>query len=222
MADEIQPIGMKPGLLHIGDFVADYLNAHGIDSESMRALLPFFTAQLDDYLRRVKSLMIVESVLDLPVLVQGNLWQHVDFTGRRAQLLEGQDYETSQRVYSDQLGIIDMAPNVDTAPHERVQRAAGSFATVFTNRQGWIDSGFPGFGDLTFEFTPDSIKDRMSDAIARPDKYIDLGVAFGERFREVYPRAAFAQRVVEMADLSTLRWSDAKPAIQPFFVWPKQ
>ena len=125
MADEITPIGLRPGLLHIGDFVGNYLVASGIDSDSARSLVPFFSAQLDDYLRRVKSRMIAESILDLPVIVQGSLWHHLDFTGRRAQLVEGQDYETSRQVYSGQLGIIDMSPNVDTSPHERVLRAAG-------------------------------------------------------------------------------------------------
>ncbi len=97
MAAEITPIGLKPGLLHIGDFVADYLDASGIDSHSARSLVPFFSAQMDDYLRRIKSRMIAESVLDLPVIVQGTFWHHLDFTGRRAQLIEGQDYETSRR-----------------------------------------------------------------------------------------------------------------------------
>ena len=222
MADAITPIGLRPGLLHIGDFVASCLEDRRVDPDSAGGLVPFFTAQLDDYLRRVKSRMIAESILDLPVVVQGSFWQHVDFTGRRAQLVEGQDYEASRHVYLDQLGVIDMSPNVDTAPHERVLRAAGSFATILTNRQGWLASQFPGCEELTFEFTPDSIRARVSDAIAHPDKYLDLGIAFGERFRELYTREAFAQRVVEMADLAALQWSPQKPFIQPFFVWPRK
>ena len=114
-----------------------------------------------------------------------------------------------------------MAPNLDTSPHERVQRAAGSYATVLTNRQGWLENRFPGFEELAFELNPNSIRARESDVIAHPDKFIDLGVAFGERFREVYAREAFAQRIVEMADLATLQWSTEKPFIQPFFVWSK-
>ena len=58
MADQITPIGMKPGLLHIGDFVGEYLDANGFDSDSACGLVPFFSAQMDDYLRRFKSQMI--------------------------------------------------------------------------------------------------------------------------------------------------------------------
>ncbi len=58
MADEILSIGLRPGKLLIGDFVASFIEGRGIDPESTRPMIPFFTAQLDDYLRRVKSEMI--------------------------------------------------------------------------------------------------------------------------------------------------------------------
>ena len=222
MADEIVAVGTRSGILHIGDFVAARLGEKDIDPDSARQLVSFFSAQLDDYLRRIKSTMIAEAILDLPVLVQGSLWQHVDFTGRRAQLVDGQDFDTSKRIYSEQLGVMDMSPNVDTVPHDRVMRAAGSFSTVLTNRQGWLEDKFPGFEELTFEFKPESIKARVADAISRPDRYLELGVAFGERFRELYTREAFAHRIVEMAELANLQWGAEKPFIQDFFVWPKE
>ena len=220
MADEITPLGLRPGVLHIGDVVAEFLTASGIEPTSAGDLLLFFSAQIDDYLRRVKSQMIAEAILDLPVVIQGSFWQHVDFQGRRAELVEGEDYDATQRVYSEQLGIIDMSANVDTWPHDRVQRAAGSFSLVLTNRQGWADDNFPGFGDLFFEFDPDSIKSRVADALTHPGRYLELGVAFGERFRQLYPREAFAHRVIDLAELAALHYSRAKPMLQPFFVWP--
>jgi len=178
------------------------------------------SAQMDDYLRRVKSRLIAESILDLPVIVQGSFWHHLDFSGRKARLVPGQDYATTQAIYTQQLGIIDMSPNVDRSPHERVQRSAGSFTTFLTNRQGWLSEEFPDFEDLTFDFAHDSIRDRVADAIAHPDRYVDLGVAFAERFRQLYPREAFANRVADLAELAALQWSPSKPSIQPFFVWP--
>jgi hypothetical protein len=220
MAREIEKIGLKPGLLHIGDFVAEFLASEGIEPESATELLLFASAQMDDYLRRVKSLLIAKALLDLPVLVQGNLWQHVDFHGRKAQLVDGEDFRATQKVFSSQLGVIDMSANVDTWPHDRVQRAAGSFATVLTNKQGWLADNFPGFDELTFEFDHASIKSRISDVIAHPEKYLELGVAFGDRFRSLYTGAAFANFVVDIAELATLHSGSERPVIQPFFVWP--
>jgi hypothetical protein len=221
IAEAIEPVGMRPGQLLIGDFVADFLAGEKIEPATTRHMIPFLTAQMDDYLRRLKSEMVVKALLDLPVIVQGGLWDHVDFRGRRATLVPGQDYAQSQRIYTEQLGVIDMSPNTDTGGHERVQRAAGSYALVITNRQGWIEQDLPGFDDLTYEFTVESIASRAADVIAHPDRYVDRALAFGERFREVYSPEAYANRVVDLAELAVLQYGAQKPTIQPFFVWPR-
>jgi hypothetical protein len=221
MAEAAKSIATRPGPFHIGDFVAEHLEADGIDPQSVRYLIPFFSAQLDDYLRRIKSTMIAEAILDLPVIIQGRLWGHLDMIGRKAKLVEGQDFTKSRNIYAEALGIIDMSPNVDTSPHERVQRAAGSFALPLTNRQGWLSANFIEFEDITFEFDPESIKARVNDAISRPERYVDMGIAFGERFRDTYTPARFADCVVKAAELSNLQWAREKPLIQPFFVWPR-
>ncbi|HSQ79571.1 MAG TPA: hypothetical protein VLU54_00285 [Casimicrobiaceae bacterium] len=222
MASEATPPAMLGGPFHVGDFAADYLQSEHIDPESVRYLIPFFAAQIDDFLRRVKSTMIAEAIADLPVIIQGRNWHHLDLRGRKAMLVEGQDYVATRSVYMDQLGIIDMSPNVDSSPHERVQRVAGSYALALTNRQGWLRDNFEGYEDLTFDFTPESIRARVSDVISNPRRYVDLGLAFGERFRTVFDRGAFADRVIRAADLVALQWLREKPVIQPFFSWPRR
>jgi hypothetical protein len=220
MADEILSIGLRPGKLLIGDFVARFVEGRGVDPESAAPMMPFLAAQLDDYLRRVKSEMIATAILDFPVIVQGDLWDHVDFTRRSACLVPGEDFLASRRVFTDELGVIDMSPNMDSEPHDRMQRAAGSYSLVLSNKQSWIASEFPGFDDLTFEFDPESIKARIAGVLARPERYLELGVAFGEQFRKVHPMEAFSRRVVELADLAALQCAAEKPLLQPFFVWP--
>jgi len=220
LAQEIERVGTKARPFHIGDFVADFLLENHAIFDPPSQLIAFLSAQMDDYLRRVKSTMIAEAILDLPVVVQGNFWSHVDFTGKRAQLVEGQDVDASQPIVKHQLGVIDMSANVDTWPHDRVQRAAGSFALVLTNRQGWLSQHFPGFDELMFDFEPDLIRERIHDAIAHPGRYIEQALEFGLRFREVYPREAFSTRVNELVDLAKLLCNEPKPSVQPFFSWP--
>jgi len=220
MAEAIAPIGLRPGRILIGDFVAEFLASERIAPNSVGKLLPFLAAQMDDYLRRIKSEMVALALLDLPVVVQGNLWDHIDFRGRRATLLPGQSYSNSQRVYADELAVIDMSPNTDTGGHERVQRAAGSFSVPLTNRQSWIERDFPGFDELMYEFTPGSIRNRVEDVLAKPGQYIDRAVAFGDRFRVVYAPEVYANRVVDLAEFAVLQYGSEKPSIQPFFIWP--
>lgn len=208
--------------IDLGDWVATYLESIGIEPEVSPRLVWFYAAQLDDYLRRVKSTMIAEALLDFPIVVQGAFWDHVDFTGRRAQHYEGSDVFKSQTIHSDQLGVIDMAANVDSWPHDRVQRAAGSYALAITNRQGWFTDSFPEFIDLMYEFDPRSIADRVNDVLTHPDRYLELAVDFGERFRRVYARRALADVIVPLVEQTRIVWQRPPIQLQSFFVWTKQ
>lgn len=221
LSESITQVGTRPGRLLIGDYVADFLRSQGIEAETLPSLVAFFTAQMDDWLRRIKSEMIADALLDLPVVIQGDQWDHIDFHNRRAMHVQGQDYSRSQAIYADQLGVIDMSPNIDTGGHERVLRAAGAFSIVLTNRQGWITKEAPGFDDLMYEFSPDSIADRVADVVAHPDRYLELGFGFGERIRERFPAHAYADRLIDIAELAALHYGQAKPQLQPFFVWPR-
>jgi hypothetical protein len=212
------------GAFHAGPFdiagqVARYFTQKGIDPNTCESLIPFFVAQLDDYLRRRKSELIATALLDLPVVVQGSAWGHVNFSGRAATLLPGQDFAASSKIFAEDLAIIDMSPNVDTGPHERVMRAAGSFAVMLTNRQGWMQEHFPGYGDLQYEFRTESIQARVEDILTHSDRYIDLGVQFGEQFRDTFPRSAVANQLVDLAELAALQCSAQKPILQPYFAW---
>jgi hypothetical protein len=219
MAHELKSTLAEARPIQIGDWVANYLEAEGLGCVIPRKLVWFFSAQMDDYLRRVKSTMIAESILNFPVVVQGSFWDHVDFSGKRARKVPGTDVFASQEIVHNQLGVIDMSANVDTWPHDRVQRAAGAYSLVLTNRQQWLREWFPDFSDLTFEFDPRSIAERVSDVLSRPGRYIDLAIAFGERFREVFPREAFAEKILQLVDLTNLIWRARRPQIQNFFVW---
>jgi hypothetical protein len=165
--------------------------------------------------------MIAEAILDLPVIVQGSFWNHVDFAGKRARHVPGVDVGASQKALAQQLGVIDMSANTDTWPHDRVQRAAGAWSLVLTNRQGWLRETMPEFADLTFDFEPESIEARVADAIARPDHYLDRADAFAERFRELHPREAFVRRAFELVETASLFCGGEKPRLQPFYDWPR-
>lgn len=220
MAEAIAPPGLACRPLDIGEWVAERLREDGIDPDRARTFVILLTAQLDDYLRRLKSTMIAEALLDFPVVIQGDAWEHLDARGRRAQLVPGQDFASSARIFAEELGIIDMAPNIESAPHDRIARAAGSYSAFLTNRQAWLNEGIPGFDALTFEFTADSIRERVEAALSDPGRFVEFGIAFGERFREHHTEPEFARRLIEIAEIARLQYGAAAPQLQPYFIWP--
>jgi hypothetical protein len=220
LAEQVSPLSLQARVLHIGDVVGEFLSGRGIDPDTAQPLITFLTAQLDDYTRRVKSELVAKSILDFPVIVRGSRWAHVDFSGRRAKLLPGLGFRESSGVYASELGVIDMAANMHTEPHERVQRAAGAYALVVTNRQRWLEDDFPEFRELAFDFDAASIAAKVADVLDNREKYVEMGLAFGERFRQVHPTEEFVRRVVELADIAAVKYASEKPQLQDYFGWP--
>jgi hypothetical protein len=219
LAGEASRAGLRPGRFPLHELVLRYLAANGMDERGTRTLITLYVAQLDDYLRRVKSTMIAKALLPFPVLVQGGHWDHVDFSGARAQRVPPQDFAATEAVFRNELGVIDMSPNVDSSGHDRSWRAAGTYAFLLTNKSTWLEQLLPPLDAAAFEFDPESIGAAVEYALAHPAECVALGEQFGKAFRKRYPADAAVDRLLMLADLTRLQHAAQKPQLQPYFVW---
>jgi hypothetical protein len=219
LAGEASRIGLRPGPFPLHEFVLRYLAAHGIDERGTRTLIRLYVAQLDDYLRRLKSTMIATALLPFPVVIQGARWDHVDFSGARAQLVPPQDFTATEAVFQNELGVIDMSPNVDSSGHDRAWRAAGTYAFLLTNKSTWLEALSPQLNARAFEFQPESIGAGVEYALAHPAECVELGEQFGKAFRKRYPAHAGVDKLLMLADLTRLQHAAQKPQLQRYFVW---
>ncbi len=194
--------------------------SRGWDIEGSLQLRLLFMAQLDDYLRRVKSTMLGRVLAEFPVDIQGFNWEHVDFSGKRARHLPGGDYVASGDQIRQSLGVIDMSPNTRLAPHDRPMRAMGLHTLCLTNRQTFFEENFADWREFSFRFDEESIRDRVSSVIAKPKQFIELGRAVAEEFAKRHSPEDFGQFLIDTA--SHVRASNLnRPAgFQPYFVWP--
>ncbi len=209
-------LGSSP--VFLDDLVEDALASRGYSRSLPSGLMHLLVAQIDDYFRRVKSLMIGEALRDFPVIIQGSHWGHLDLSGRRATLVPGTDFKQSLEVYASQLGVIDMSPNITSAPHDRVTRSAGMYALCLTNQQVWLREQFPGFERLSFEFSAESIQDRVADVLRSPDDYLDLAMSFGTRARQAWSGDRVVALFTEVSQLLATLHASRKPILQPYVV----
>ena len=192
----------------------------GWDISEFVNLRLFFVAQLDDYLRRVKSTMVADVIADFPVQIQGFNWEHMDFSGRRATYVKGGDFTQSRQQIIDSLGLIDMSPNTQRAPHDRAMRAFGLCTLCLTNRQSFFDDNFENAGDFTYRFEKDSLREKVADALAHPKRYVELGLSVAEQFRKEHHPQDFAQYMVDTAGYVRLTCGPRPGGLQDFFAWP--
>jgi hypothetical protein len=181
----------------------------------------FMVAQLDDYARRLKSTLIGEALLDLPVHVFGDNWGHVDFTGRRATHHEGQSYFKTRGLINNALALIDMSPNTESAPHDRFMAAIGRHTMCLNNTQQYYLDNYESAERMLFEFDAESIRQKVVEVMENPKAYVDYGVAVAERARIIHPPSAVVDRVVECARMT--RFAGARSEFvgqQDFVNWP--
>jgi hypothetical protein len=200
--------------------VTEYFRGKGLDVETLINLRLFFVAQIDDYLRRLKSTFIARTLLDFPIEVHGYNWEHVDFSGKRATLVPGGTYGQSRPLILNALATLDMSPNTSSSPHERVSRAIGMYTLCLTNEQSFYKDELPGFEDCLYRFERDSLRGKIDDVLTRPKQSVELGRVMAEAFRAKFDPEGAARRILEAASCVRMAQGGRTHQMQDFFVWP--
>ena len=218
---DILQVGRRLPPLH--GVVRQYLADRDFYPASPAGLEAFLVAQIDDYARRVKSTLMAEALLDLPICVFGDFWGHVDFTGRRATHLKGRSHFDTVGLIADSLCVMDMSPNTESAPHERFTIAAGRHTLCLSNAQKYYEHNYPDAPDMLFDFSAESLRHRVGDALARPKHYVDLGVAVAERAATIHPPATALSYLIDFANMVRFDMTqDSFAGQQTFVMWPPQ
>ena len=205
----------------IDDLVVRYFKDKNIDIAALNKLRLFLVANLDDYFRRYKSTLVIEALLDFPVLLNGNNWDHVDFTGRRMQYVPGGHYTTSTTLIRESLAMLDMSPNTGLAPHDRPLRAFGSHTLCITNEQEFFSRELPHADEFFYSFDKESIQSRMTGVMANRNRTLELGVTVAETFQQRFPPELFAHQLLELAAYMRFNQLPGLPEGMPnYFSWP--
>jgi hypothetical protein len=200
--------------------VTEYFRDKDLDIESLLNLRLLFVAQLDDYLRRLKSTFVARTLLDFPIEVHGYNWEHVDFSKKRARLVHGGTYANSRSLIVGALATIDMSPNTSSAPHERVSRAMGMYTLCVTNEQAFYRDRLPGFDDCLYRFERDSLHARIAEVLARPKRFVELGRDMADSYRTKFDPEGPARRILEAASCVRTSQGGRPQQLQDFFAWP--
>jgi hypothetical protein len=205
----------------IDDTVTSYYAERGIDIEPLTKLRLLLCAQLDDYVRRIKSNLLATVLSDYPVVINGFNWEHIDFSNKACTFIPGADWEKSRQMVRTGLGMIDMSPNTTHGLHDRITRSLGAYTTCLTNEQQMVTDGF---GDLasrmTFKFNKESIRHRVEAALADPASTVELGVATSQHFRQRFTMENLARCTILVADSLRLAASTRLQDQQEYVVWP--
>ena len=144
----------------------------------------------------------------------------MDFSGRKAKYFHGGDYTESRQRIVDSLGLVDMSPNTQRAPHDRAMRAFGLYTLCVTNEQSYFRDNFPQSDQFMYRFERDHLRERIAAVLANPARYVDLGIEVAEQFRRERRPVDFAQFMVDTASHVRLACGPRPAEAQDYFAWP--
>ena len=193
----------------------------GVDIAAEPAVLCFLVAQLDDYVRRVKSTMIVEALLDLPIIIRGRFWEHVDFRGEKATYDPESDVASTLELIDLAPALVDMSPNIQHSPHDRVCRAVGRGTAFLTNKQEFLDATLQAAAErCTFVFEQEAIHNLVEHYVLHPREAVELGLEQARALRPVFEESTYVDTLLTAVQTIALRRGGRPSETQNFVAFP--
>lgn len=220
IADALLPSLLNCEPINIFEYIVNFVESKMGDADACRDIVRLYAAQLDDFFRRVKVTLLATSLKKFPVKIIGKNWAHVDDGKSVATFSNDLNFsQHSKTIFENELGLVDMTPNVDLNVHDRFCRAAGNYAFILTNKTSWMQENMPEFNDYTYTFDSAQFENKLAFLLDNKDLVIEQGRRLGEYAKERIHPAAFVTPLVEAAEKMKFINQTKKPNMQDFYIW---
>lgn len=197
--------------------VAQVAAAHRFELQPFDLLSRFLIAQIDDYIRRLKSTAIAKALLPFEVDVFGTAWEHIDTKGAKAKFHGPVDYAALEAGFSSATASLTMNPNIDLSAHDRFFTAIGAGVMPLSDRNSYIAERFPEAVPYSFDFLPGSIEAVLEKVFSMPEAALETARAMRARTRVTDGVEQAATAILEAIQSARFLHFMPKPA-QNFFV----
>ena len=197
--------------------IAQVAAAHRFELQPFDLLSRFLIAQIDDYIRRLKSTAIAKALLPFDVDVFGAAWEHIDTSGATAKFHGPVDYAALEAGFSLATASLTMNPNIDLSAHDRFFTAIGAGMMPLSDRNSYIAERFPEALPYSFDFSTGSIEAALEKLFSAPETALETARAIRARTRRTAGVEQAATAILEAIHSVRFLHLTSKPA-QNFFV----
>jgi hypothetical protein len=220
LSQDLLPTVLRCEPINIFSIIINHLAIKMGDAYACRDLVRLYSAQLDDFFRRVKSTMLANCLKKFPVKIIGRNWEHLNDGKSTAQFSNDINFsEHSSQIFKNELGLVDMTPNFDLNVHDRFCRAVGHHAFILTNKTTWMHENFPEFDDYTYIFDEDQFESKVEFLLNNKEHVIEQGQLLGTLASERMNSLNFVTPLIEAAEKVKFMNQSQKPAMQDFYIW---
>lgn len=174
-------------------------DALGLELRHDLPLFCFLLAQVDDYLRRRKSDILVRSLLSLPVRIYGTGFDHIDRADARAQFMPPIDYMQMIELQRDALAVVSVNPNIDDDGHDRIYNAFGAGALPISDHNPWWRTFDVRLAPYSYDFRDRPATAAVEHILADPVAAASVAWEVGIKARAARSFTATISEAVEFA-----------------------
>ena len=159
----------------ITDLVVAAAESHNLVPEQRTELIFALMAEVDNYVRDIRSTAMATALLDLPVDIYGRGWDHVRNGATQARFHPAFDADGLPRMYAETQFMLNTTPNFSSGVHERVAYAMDARCCVVSDENAYMQKEFAAIPTF-FAVDPrdPDLRDRMHEIFHDPADYTAL------------------------------------------------
>lgn len=220
LSQDLLPTILRCESINIFAIIINHVEGKMGDAYAAKETVRLYSAQLDDFFRRVKSTMLANCLKKFPVKIIGRNWEHLNAEQSAAQFSNDINFSKhSDQIFKNELGLVDMTPNYDLNVHDRFCRAVGHHAFILTNKTTWMHENFPEFDDYTYIFDEEQFESKVEFLLNNKEHVIEQGKLLGTLASERMNSLDFVTPLIEVAEKVKFMNQPQKPAMQDFYIW---
>ena len=176
-------------------------DAAGIELRNDLPLFSFFIAELDLYIRRRKTDIMLRALLPMPVKIFGSGLDYIDTKNARAQILPPIKFDELVDVIFKSFAVISMNPNIDHECHDRPYMALGAGALPISDINPWWEKNHPDLLPYSYDFRDRSLIGAIELVLADPQQAATAAWEASQRQRRT---RTFENTVTDLLGLATM------------------
>ena len=151
---------------------------------------------VENYLRIRQSNLVLRSLLDFPVDVFGNGWDHIDASHARAVMHGPIPFAEMWALLPRYAGSISVNPLVDESVHDRVFYALAAAVAPIGDANGFCRNELPELRDYSYAMAPEAIAAAADAVLSHPGR---AAMAADDCYGNALPRYSMEQSLRQIS-----------------------
>jgi len=134
----------------------------------------------------------------------------------------GCEYGKTTALMDRAMAVIDMSPNTQYNPHDRILKCIGRSTLFMSNHQEFMNNW--GIVELAkpYAFSTESIQECVEAALSNPVHAVERGLELAEKCRNFIDPLAMPHQISGLQQLAQFNQAGRAGGLQNFINWPHQ